>query len=354
MKIAQLVVPAGTECNPRDIERLAAYLSAQLVADGHDVTLLTRAAPAAPRTFASSRRQLRSVPLPDSLHSLLTQRPAFDIIHLHGDVSHSSAVLSSGATVVATLHSYPSPTMLAARASLRGVALVAVNEHQRTLFDGLQWRATIAHGLPHRVQTFRADPDNYLVYAGSLQSSSALRRAVEIAVRTGYALKIADRIVGRELEHIERQLAPWIDLGASVEFLGELPAAELGALVSRARALLFTDEWPDPLPLVMLLSLAGGTPIVAWRSGASEFAIQHGETGFVIASVDEAVDAVARLPDISRFSCRRAFDERFGIQRMAKQYASLYEEILRAPSDLPTEHYAALGGRGGLCEGNGL
>lgn len=332
MKVAQ-VVAAGEDSEPiaRDIERVVGYLTAQLAADGHDVTV-----------FACGPASRPSI----------TQASRFDLIHLHGDVRRFAHLGNVTTLIAATLHSYPNPSTLTARAMLPDVALAAVSAHQRDLFPGLRWHAVVPHGLPERLHPFSIDPDNHLAYVGSLKCVRSLRRAVEIAMRSRMPLKIADRIVGRELRQLEQQLAPLINLGASVEFVGELDSAAFSEFLGGARALLFTNEWSGPCPLAVLDALACGTPVIGWRAGAIETLIEQGRSGFIIGSVDEAVSAVADLDRISRLGCRRAFDERFSAQRMARDYAALYAQLLSMPRQVA--RYAALGGRASIGQGGVL
>lgn len=268
--------------------------------------------------------------MPDSLDRLIADHSKFDVIHLHGDLRRLSALHGIATPIVATLYSQPTAATIAARTALPEPTLIALTDHQRAFFEGLRWHSSIPSGLPDRLHTFRGDSDNYLAYVGSIELMTGVRRAVEAALHAGMPLKIADRIAGHELHHLEQELAPFIERGASVEFVGELEPASLGEFLGRARALLFMDECSDPLPLVMLDALACGTPTVAWRSGASETVVQDDETGFLVTSVDDAALAIRRLHEINRLSCRRSFDERFDIKRTTRAYLALYEQLRQA------------------------
>lgn len=353
MKIAQVVAAReGSEPGPRDVERVVGYLTAQFVADGHEATLFTCGSTASSRSRRFARRSLAVPPAAEALQSLFTHASRFDLIHLHGDLQQCVRLSNVSTPIVATLHGYPNPGTLSARSMFPDIALVAVSEHQRNLFQGLRWRGIVPSGLPERLHSFHVDPGNYLAYAGSLTCVNSLRRAVEIAMRSRLPLKIADYIVGRELRRIEQELAPLVAAGASVEFVGRLDCAGLSELLGGARALLFTNEWSEPCPLAVLDALACGTPVIAWRASAIEELIEPGRSGFTVGSVDEAVDAVEHVEVISRLSCRRTFDERFGAQRMARDYAALYAQLLSTSTQIA--RYAALGGRASIDQGGAL
>jgi glycosyltransferase involved in cell wall biosynthesis len=353
MKIAQVVAAGeGREPRARDVERLVGYLTSQLAADGHEATLFPCTVGVQARVHGAVREPPLSS-MPPALAALISHASRFDIIHVHGDLQRFSALSVMLTPVVATIHAYPSPRMLAARPVLPEVELVAVSAHQRNLFPGLRWRATVQHGLPEGQHTFRSEPRNYLSYVGSLTSVNSLRRAVEIALRSRLPLKIARHIVGRELRQLEQHLAPLIAAGASIEFVGDLETRELGELLGNARALLFTNEWSEPCPLAVLDALACGTPVIAWRSGAVEEIIDHGRSGFIVSSVEDAIRAVADLDLISRLDCRLAFDERFGAKRMARDYVALYEELLAKSERIKVARCEALGGRASLGQDGG-
>ncbi|HEY5761095.1 MAG TPA: glycosyltransferase [Steroidobacter sp.] len=355
MKIAQVVAAGeGREPRARDVERLVGYLTTQLAADGHEATLFACTAGAQARMRGAVGELPPLSAMPPALASLIAHASRFDVIHLHGDLQRFSALSTMLTPIVATLHAYPSPRMLAARASLPDAQLVAVSAHQRNLFPGLRWDATVPHGLPERQHTFHSEPRNYLSYVGSLTSVNSLRRAVEIALRSRLPLKIARHIVGRELRQLEQHLAPLIDAGASIEFVGDLETRELGELLGNARALLFTNEWSEPCPLAVLDALACGTPVIAWRSGATEEVIDHGRSGFIVSSVDDAIRAVANLDLIGRLGCRLAFDDRFGAKRMVRDYVSLYERLLAKSEQVKVARCEALGGRASLGQDGAL
>jgi glycosyltransferase involved in cell wall biosynthesis len=78
----------------------------------------------------------------------------------------------------------------------------------------------------------------------------------------------------------------------------------------------------------MIESLACGTPVIAFRAGSVEEIVEDGVSGFVVASVREAVEAVGALSRLDRADCRRAFEERFTAERMANDYVRIYREMI--------------------------
>jgi hypothetical protein len=117
------------------------------------------------------------------------------------------------------------------------------------------------------------------------------------------------------------QASPW------VEFIGEINDAQKSEFLSGAHALLFPIDWPEPFGLVLIESLACGTPVIAFNRGSVPEVIEHGATGFI---VDDEAQALATLPparQLSRKAIRQRFEERFTARRMAMDYLSLYRRL---------------------------
>jgi glycosyltransferase involved in cell wall biosynthesis len=118
--------------------------------------------------------------------------------------------------------------------------------------------------------------------------------------------------------------------------------------MGNAHALLFPIDWPEPFGLVMIESLACGTPVIAWNNGSVPEVIANGETGFVVDSIDEAVSAVPEVSHLSRHACRRTFEERFDASRMARNYIDVYSRLVHGAyssikvGDLETTTWPAL------------
>ena len=127
-----------------------------------------------------------------------------------------------------------------------------------------------------------------------------------------------------------------------MEFLGEIGDAEKAALLGGALALLFPIDWPEPFGLVMIESMACGTPVIAWNCGSVPEVIDDGVTGFIVKSEQEAIEAVGRVGAIDRRRVRKTFEERFSATEMARKYIDLYLRQLGAcPPDETVVNLAA-------------
>jgi len=153
------------------------------------------------------------------------------------------------------------------------------------------------------------------------------RTAVEVAHRLGTRLIMAGKVnEGLEREYFASDIEP--HLTEAIHFRGEVDHETKVELYRRARCTLFPIQWPEPFGLVMIESLACGTPVIAFRHGSVPEVIEHGRTGFVVDTVDEMVAAAERIDDIDPAECRRAVEERFGLDAFVSAHERAYEELV--------------------------
>jgi glycosyltransferase involved in cell wall biosynthesis len=209
------------------------------------------------------------------------------------------------------------------------VPLVSVSDSQRVPVPSAGWQATVYHGLPRTLFRPTDEPGGYLVFLGRISPEKGVDRAIEIARLANLPLKIAAKIYPEERAYFDATIAPLLDASKGfVHFVGEIGGRETEEFLGNVRALLFPVEWAEPFGLVMIESLACGTPVIAWRRGSVPEVIDDGVTGFIVDSVDAAVRAVSRLDAIDRLVCRRTFEKRFDAKRMACEYVKVYEQVI--------------------------
>ena len=341
MRIAQ-VAPLFESVPPKlygGTERVVSYLTEELVRQGHEVTLFASGdSETSARLVAGSPRALWQEPgcrdtLPHHVRLVeLVAREAdrFDVIHFHLDYVHFPAVGRLPCPTVTTLHGrlYP-PDEEALFDAYPEVPLVSISDAQRRPIPRANWQATVYHGMPLDVHTFREGPGSYLAFLGRVSPEKGLDKAVEIARLAGMPLRVAAKIYPEERPYFERVIEPLFRASPWVEFVGEVGGASKDAFLGGASALLFPIEWEEPFGLVMIESMACGTPVVAFRRGSVPEVMTDGVTGFVVDDVAGAVEAVRATAALDRRACRRAFVERFGVARMASDYLAVYRQAHR-------------------------
>lgn len=340
MKIAQ-VAPLIESVPPRlygGTERVVSYLTEELVRQGHEVTLFASGdSQTQARLVASVPQALRLDPtvkdsLPYTVLQLehVRQRLAeFDVVHFHSDYIHFPLVRSLAADrTITTMHGrldLPDYQMLFAE--FGDVPLVSISNHQRTALAAAKWLGTVYHGLPAGVCRFQARPrGNYFAFLGRISPEKRPDRAIEIAARAGVKLKIAAKVDAADQAYYRSHIEPLLSQ-PQVEFIGEISERAKPGFLGNAQALLFPIDWPEPFGLVVIEAMSCGTPVIAWRAGSVPEIVDHGVTGWIVDSIESAVEAVRHVPLLDRQVVRARFEQRFSAERMARDYLKLYQKI---------------------------
>jgi glycosyltransferase involved in cell wall biosynthesis len=329
-------------------ERVVSYLTDELVRQGHHVTLFASGDSVTDaRLIPVWPRSLRLHPVNDPLlpHMMMIDRVCdmageFDIVHFHIDYLHFPTTKHCDFTHVTTLHGrLDMPQLPDLFRQFRGVPLVSISNSQRRPLRGVDWRGTVYHGLPENLYSFSPAPgrEPYLAFVGRMSREKRVDRAIKIALASGIDLRIAAKVDPTEREYYERYLEPLID-EPGIEFIGEIDDSEKNDFLGNALALLFPIDWPEPFGLTMIEALACGTPVIAWPNGSVPEILEDGKTGFICRTVSDAVTAVDRIADLSREQCRRTFEERFSVRRMAQNYVRIYERLIAEDRVVGDEH----------------
>jgi glycosyltransferase involved in cell wall biosynthesis len=344
MRIAQ-VAPLYESVPPKlygGTERVVSYLTEELVRLGHEVTLFasgdseTTAKLVAPCPRALWRDDSCRETLPHHLGLLelvFDDVSRFDVIHFHCDYLHFPLLRRHPCASVTTLHGrLHVPDLAGLFQEYPEVPLVSISDSQRRPIPRANWQATIHHGLPRDLHTFREGPGDYLVFLGRISPEKRLDRAIAIAREAGMPLKVAAKVYPEERDYFTQAIEPLLKATRSfVEFVGEVGGRVKDELLGNAHALLFPIDWPEPFGLVMIEALACGTPVIAWNNGSVPEVITNGVTGFVVGSVAEAVEAVEYVGWLKRATCRKVFEERFDAARMVRDYLDVYRRLVSHP-----------------------
>lgn len=341
MKIA-LVSPLYESVPPvlyGGTERIVSILADELVAQGHDVTLFASGdSITAANLVPACERALRlnpkvHDPLPYHLMMLdevCRQADDFDIIHFHTDLLQMPLLSTLRTPSVTTVHGrLDLPDLWPFYSRFSDVPLVAISNSQRSQLPMANFVATIYHGLrPDRVPFTPEPKGGYLAFLGRISPEKRPDRAIEIAQRTGMPLKIAAKVDRADRGYWEDVIRPMLVDNLNVEYIGEISDREKPEFLGNAAALLFPIDWPEPFGIVMIEAMACGTPVLAFRCGSVPEVIDHGVTGYIVDSVDEAVSSMDGLLSLNRALVRKRFEERFTAERMTRSYVELYRKLI--------------------------
>jgi glycosyltransferase involved in cell wall biosynthesis len=339
MRIAQ-VAPLIESVPPKHYggtERIVSYLTEELVRGGHEVTLFgsgdsvtnARLIPSCRHSLRENKRckdpVAREVILIDQV---LEHAREFDLIHFHTGYLHFAISRHLPVPHITTLHGrLDLPDLILLYQRFPDVPVISISTAQRVPLPWANWQATVYHGLPSKLFRFQPGPGDYLAFLGRICPEKRPDRAIEIAKRAGMRLKIAAKVDRTDRRYFKRVVEPLLN-DPGVEWVGEISDQDKNEFLGNAYALLFPIDWPEPFGLVMIEAMACGTPVIAYEAGSVSEVMEHGVTGFVVNGLDESVEAIGHVANLSRARCRETFEERFTASRMASDYVKLYRRIV--------------------------
>ena len=323
------------------IESIVSLLADGLVDAGHDVTLFasgdsrTKAELAA--VFPESQADRIGFSWIDLRHALSCYLRAdeFDVLNDH---SGPNGAALGGLVRTPVVHTVHGPLDEVALGNYRGIAelapgvgLVSVSLNQRRAGPDLSWVANCPNALDLDAYPFSAARGDYLLYLGRFSPDKGAHRAIEVARAAGLPIKLA----GKKREPAERsyfdeQVAPL--LGDDAEYVGETSQEAKVELLQNARTTLFPIDWEEPFGLVMIESMACGTPVIATRWGAVPEVVEEGRGGIVVDDYRQMADAIAEADRLDPQECRRSVEERFSPQRMVECYLEAYRSVVERPA----------------------
>lgn len=340
MRVAQ-VSPPWVAVPPKGyggIEWVVALLADGLAERGHDVTLF---ATGDSETKARLEYVFETAPGPafinsiwhDTVHSLLVHRDPsrFDVIHQHTVWSGLVAAQLIDVPVVHTLHGSFTPQMRQLYAELADrLWFVAISQAQRAHMPELRYGGVVYNGIDTGVYPLREEKEDFLLFLGRANPDKGAHLAAKAARAAGLPLVMAVKIAeDGERQYWAREVEPVLPEGTRI--LGELSHAEKADLLSRARAVLFPIDWPEPFGLVMTESMACGTPVIATPRGSVPEVVDDGRTGFVVpveGYAEAAAEAVRRLDEIDPKACRARVEELFSKEAMVAGYEEVFEQAV--------------------------
>jgi len=313
-------------------ESVVSLLTEELIRMGVDVTLFAtgdsqtsgKLVAVCPRPYSEDHSVDPKVA--ECLHiSEVFERCAdYDLIHNHFDflpLTYSGLVKTP---LLTTIHGFSSPKIMPVykKYNARGY-YVAISESDKS--PELNYIATIHHGIDLAQFPFSEADGNYLLFFGRIHPDKGVFEAIQVAQRVGIKLVIAGIV--QDQDYFATKVEPHID-GVTVEYLGSIGPDKRADVLGGALALLHLISFDEPFGLSLIESMACGTPVIAFDRGSMPELIRPGITGYIVESIESAIDAVAAIKEIDRSECRTDVEQRFTSTRMARDYVRIYEEIL--------------------------
>ncbi len=338
MRIAQ-IAPLHEAVPPKlygGTERVVSFLTEELVAQGHDVTLFASGDSVTSAKLESVwPRALRLDPAirdPIAPHMVMMeavrrQVDEFDVLHFHMDYWPFSLFGRQRTPFVTTMHGrLDLPELQPVFDTFPNAPIVSISDAQRRPLPQANYVSTVLHGLPANLLTPQPGPKDYLAFLGRIAPEKGPDRAIRIARACGIPLKMAAKVDRADQAYFDSVIRPMLAEGG-VELIGEINDAQKPEFLSGAMALLMPIDWPEPFGLVMIEAMACGTPVIAFNRGSVPEVIEDGVSGFIVEDETGAMAAVNRLSRLSRATVRQRFDVRFTARRMAEDYVDIYRSL---------------------------
>jgi len=334
MRIAMLS-PIAWRTPPRHYgpwESVVSLLTEGLVSRGYDVTLFAtgdsetsgKLHAVCARGYEEDRSILPKVWECLHISELFEHADDFDIIHNHFDFLPLTYTGLITTPFVATIHGFSSPGILPVYKKYNNkVFYISISDADRS--PDLDYIKTIHHGIDMKQFDFQPEPDDYLLFFGRIHHDKGAREALEIARACNKKLIMAGIIQDEAYYH--QYIEPHLDEHSAV-YVGSVGPIQRNLLLKNAYALLHPINFNEPFGLSVVESMACGTPIIAFDRGSMPELIEDGKNGFLVTTVDEAIDAVAHIKSIDRACCRRRVEQHFTVDRMVEEYIQVYETIL--------------------------
>jgi glycosyltransferase involved in cell wall biosynthesis len=311
-------------------ETVASNITEGLVARGWDVTLFASGdSVTSARLHAVVDRGYEEDPTADPkvaeyLHisEVFEHAGEFDLIHSHYDFMALTYTRLVKTPVLTTIHGFSSPRIMAVYEKYRRGYFVSISDSDRA--PGLNYLATVYNGIDLSLYPFQKSAGEDLIFLGRIHPDKGVHLAIEAARRSGRRLIIAGII--QDESYFKAQVEPHIN-DRDICYIGPVGVAEKNELFARACALLHLNTIPERFGLVLAEANAAGVPVIAMDLGSCREVIKHGQTGFLVNGVDEALNALKRLPEIDRSVCRERVQRCFSIETMVAAYERVYSMI---------------------------
>jgi len=322
-------------------EQVVYYLTEGLVKKGHDVTLFCQKGSKthAKQDDCFSRKPIGGLlneknifPLLQRINYIVGKSSEFDLIHNHSGYLILNFSDYLAAPMVTTLHNAYSPEMIdneIATELFSNNKFVSISKSQQRNLKGVKYIANVYNGTVDLNRYQLGSGGEYLIWIGRFCDAKGTKEAIEIAKKSGNKLLLAAKENPEDQEYFDKYVKKEID-NKSIIFVGEIGIEKKNKLLGKAKAFLMPINWDEPFGLVMIESMACGTPVIAYDRGSVPEIIKNGETGFIVkyGDIDGMVKAINKVDQIDRRVCREHVAENFSIEKMVDGYEDVYKKII--------------------------
>jgi len=274
------------------------------------------------RGYEEDKSQIPLVSTCLHISKALERADEFDLIHNNFDYLPLTYRRFIKTPMLTTIHGFSDPDILRVYHEHKDAYYVSISDADRD--PGLPYLATVYNGIDLSNLTFSERPGDKLVHYGRIHNDKGTHLAIEVAQKCGMDLIIAGII--QDQEYFDTLVRPHLNQ-STIQYIGPVDPVQRDALLKEAYAVIHLNLIPERFGLVMAESMAAGVPVIAMDLGSCREVIADNVTGYLVNSVEEAVQAVGKIDRIDRRKCRQRVEENFTINRMVEGYEKVYAEI---------------------------
>jgi glycosyltransferase involved in cell wall biosynthesis len=229
------------------------------------------------------------------------------------------------APIITTLHGAASePEAKRAFSHYNRLPYISLTNAERAHLPELNYVGNAPNGIDFDEFSPAESVENYLVNTGRIHPSKGIHHAIEFAHKVGRPLFLAGPI--DDPRYFAEQVKPRLD--KQVRYLGNLGAAEVHQLVSRAHAFVALIDWDEPFGRSIAEAMASGTPVIGTARGSHNELVVDKVTGIRVKDTDEAVRRFKEVATLNRQECRKKAYELFSLEAMRNGYIAAFEKVL--------------------------
>ena len=314
-------------------ETVASNITEGLVARGWNVTLFATANSVTkamlhsviPRGYQEDKSLDPKVVEYHHISEAFEHAHEYDLLHSHYDFMALTYTAFVHVPVLTTIHGFSSSKILPIYHKYNknsNVYFVSISDSDRA--EGIDYCRTVYNGVELKKYDFVEAGGEDLIFIGRIHPDKGVEYAIETAKKCGRRLIIAGII--QDEDYFNTLIKPAVD-DRRILFIGPVTIEGKNKLFKQAYALLHLNVLPERFGLVLAEANAAGVPVIAMDRGSCREVIEHGETGFIVNSVDEAVSALEKVPSILRSACRGRVEKKFSVERMVSSYEEVYQTI---------------------------
>lgn len=338
MKIAQITASytAVTKKENKAIYSHVAWLTEGLIEKGHTVDLYAS-------KDSDTSAQLHSLDFSEEKQSPVeqtrykqwasisdcyrnAQKGLHDIVHSHFNIMSAFFADLVNVPTVISIHSPIEEWMKPILMKYKHLNYISFSRAQRKQMPELNWVANIYHGVDMDMFTCNETPSDYALFLGRITKDKGTSEAIEACKIAGIPLRIAGASYESET-YWHTEIAPHVN-GETVRYVGAATFDGKIALLQNAKVLVFPTHYHEAFGYVMIEAMACGTPVIAYNHGSVPEIVRHGETGFIVNSVEEMAEALKKIDTIDRSVVRKRAELFFSAKQMVEGYQIVYKRIL--------------------------